>query len=192
MKNAQSFPDPGVKGDPQLLGAIHRRQSLNPGTASVVHLPGGTVITPKKRRQTPQPAVEELHPWKLRLVDGEWEVYGEGSTVEKRWSGDVHTVTGLDAPLTLGESSNYVYARATATYGVLSDFTISVEETPLDRVVSSGGYQTELNILIGLILSGEATQRLRDPVNVTLTCVAGVPAWVPLLSEGLVPEVPEP
>jgi hypothetical protein len=129
----------------------------------------------------------ELHPWKLRLVDGDWQVYGTGATVEKRWTGDTHTVTGLDSDLTLGVGDNYIYARATVSSGVLSDFIIDVESAALDRVVSAGGEQTELNVLIGSINGDSAIQRLRDPVNVTLACVAGVPAWVPLLSEGVIP-----
>jgi len=58
MRNAQGFPDPGVKGDPSILGAIHRRQAINPGGASVVHLANGTVVTPRKRRQAPGGLVE--------------------------------------------------------------------------------------------------------------------------------------
>lgn len=129
---------------------------------------------------------EALHPWKLRQVSGNWQVYGTGATIEKRWSGDTHTVTGLDTDLTIGESSYYIYARATVEYNVVSDFDITVETTALDRIVTDAGVQTELNVLIGMIVSGTATQRLRDPINLTLTCVAGVPAWVPLLSEGVV------
>jgi hypothetical protein len=145
------------------------------------------VYHPESGTGSSTPAAETLHPWKLRLVDGSWQVYGTGSTIEKRWTGDLHTVTGLDTNLTIGESSYYIYARATVEYGVVSDFEVTVETTALDRVVTAAGQQTELNILIGMIVSGTATQRLRDPVNLTLTCVAGVPAWVPLLSEGVAP-----
>jgi hypothetical protein len=53
MKNAQGFPDPGVKGEPGILGAIHRRQSINPGNASVVHLPTGTAVSIPQRKQAP-------------------------------------------------------------------------------------------------------------------------------------------
>lgn len=133
-----------------------------------------------------------LHPWKLLPVEGGVKVYGTGATVEKRWSGVMFEVAGLDTPIALEESLHYVYLAATFTAGPeIDSFAIETDTEARQRVVVSEDYseQVGLNILIGTYDAATLAivQRLRDPLVVTLTCAAGVPAWVPVLSEGVAP-----
>ena len=51
MKNGQAFPDP-IKGDPALLGAIHRRQQMPPAGAQFVNMPFGAIVSKTNNRRT--------------------------------------------------------------------------------------------------------------------------------------------
>lgn len=50
-KNANSFRDKGVKGDPALLQSIQRRTPSAAGDCETHHVPGATIVTPRRDRR---------------------------------------------------------------------------------------------------------------------------------------------
>jgi hypothetical protein len=123
MKNAQGFPDPGVKGEPGILGAIHRRQSINPGNASVVHLPTGTSVSIPQRKQAPGGA--KPGPWESSIsgnaTDGYFVRVVEGTarsfSSETLWSVTYPDEDAPDSRRMPAVAGDVVYLRFNALYG---------------------------------------------------------------------------
>jgi hypothetical protein len=93
MKNGQAFPDP-VKGDPSLLGAIHRRQPMPPAGAQFANLPTGIVISNKRQRKQPAATGENLNlliqDKYFTVVDGKMVYGGSANSMIHRWRNGIY------------------------------------------------------------------------------------------------------